>query len=69
MTEGEQELVARLRAGDEQAFEALVARHYGTMLSVARGYVQTRAVAEEANEAKDAAVARTGELFGARLRS
>jgi RNA polymerase sigma-70 factor (ECF subfamily) len=44
---GEQELVARLRAGDEQAFEALVARHYATMLSVARSYVQTRAVAEE----------------------
>jgi RNA polymerase sigma-70 factor (ECF subfamily) len=47
VAEGEQELVARLRAGDEQAFEALVARHYATMLSVARSYVQTRAVAEE----------------------
>ena len=40
-------LVARLRAGDEQAFEALVARHYGTMLAVAQTYVKTRAVAEE----------------------
>src|SRR5215208_4926662 len=40
-------LVARLRAGDEQAFEALVARHYGTMLAVARTHVKTRAVAEE----------------------
>jgi RNA polymerase sigma-70 factor, ECF subfamily len=47
VAEGEQELVARLRAGDEQAFEALVRRHYVTMLSVARSYVQTRAVAEE----------------------
>jgi RNA polymerase sigma-70 factor (ECF subfamily) len=47
VAEGEQELVARLRAGDEQAFEALVARHYATMLSVARSYVQSRAVAEE----------------------
>src|SRR3954466_14948185 len=37
----------RLRAGDEQAFEALVARHYATMLSVARSYVHNRAVAEE----------------------
>jgi RNA polymerase sigma-70 factor, ECF subfamily len=47
VAEGEQELLARLRAGDEQAFEALVRRHYVTMLSVARSYVQTRAVAEE----------------------
>src|SRR3954452_15135706 len=47
VSEDEQELVMRLRASDEQAFEALVARHYATMLSVARTYVQTRAVAEE----------------------
>ena len=40
-------MVARLRAGDEQAFEALVHEHYPTMLSVARGYVRSRAVAEE----------------------
>jgi RNA polymerase sigma-70 factor (ECF subfamily) len=43
----EHALVARLRDGDEQAFEALVARHYATMLSVARTYVQSRSVAEE----------------------
>ena len=43
----EVELVARLRAGDEQAFEALVTRHYATMLAVAQTYVKTRAVAEE----------------------
>jgi RNA polymerase sigma-70 factor (ECF subfamily) len=43
----EAELIARLRAGDEQAFEALVARLYGTMLTVARTYVKDRAVAEE----------------------
>jgi len=43
----ESELLARLRAGDEQAFEALVARLYGTMLTVARTYVKDRAVAEE----------------------
>jgi RNA polymerase sigma-70 factor, ECF subfamily len=41
------EVVARLRAGDEQAFDALVTRHYATMLAVARTYVKTRAVAEE----------------------
>jgi RNA polymerase sigma-70 factor (ECF subfamily) len=40
-------LLARLRDGDERAFEALVDRHYGTMLAVARGYVKSRAVAEE----------------------
>ncbi len=39
--------VALLRAGDEQAFEALVTRHYATMMSVARSYVTSRAVAEE----------------------
>ena len=43
----EVELLARLRAGDERAFEALVGRHYGTMLAVARTYVSSRAVAEE----------------------
>jgi RNA polymerase sigma-70 factor, ECF subfamily len=44
---GERELVARLRAGDEQAFESLVTRYYGTMLAVALTHVKTRAVAEE----------------------
>ena len=43
----EAQLVARLRAGDEGAFELLVAEYYPTMLSVARGYVRSRAVAEE----------------------
>ena len=43
----EVELLARLRAGDERAFEALVGRHYGTMLAVARTHVSCRAVAEE----------------------
>ena len=43
----ETELLARLRTGDERAFETLVERHYPTMLAVARHYVKTRAVAEE----------------------
>jgi RNA polymerase sigma-70 factor (ECF subfamily) len=43
----EQALLERLRAGDERAFEALVERHYSTMLAVARQYVSSRAVAEE----------------------
>jgi RNA polymerase sigma-70 factor (ECF subfamily) len=40
-------LVQRLKAGDEQAFSALVARYRPTMLRVARSYVSTDAVAEE----------------------
>jgi RNA polymerase sigma-70 factor (ECF subfamily) len=40
-------LVARLRAGDEQAFEALISGHYSTMLAVARRHVGSRAVADE----------------------
>jgi RNA polymerase sigma-70 factor, ECF subfamily len=43
----ELDLVARLRAGEEQAFEWLVERNYGSMLAVAQTYVKTRAVAEE----------------------
>jgi RNA polymerase sigma-70 factor, ECF subfamily len=43
----EAELVRRLRAGDERAFESLVDSYQGRMLAVARTYVKTRAVAEE----------------------
>ena len=46
-TTAEADLVARLRAGDEAAFEALVTELYGTMLTVARTYVKDRAIAEE----------------------
>jgi RNA polymerase sigma-70 factor, ECF subfamily len=46
-TTAEADLLARLRAGDETAFEALVAQLYGTMLTLARTYVKDRAVAEE----------------------
>jgi RNA polymerase sigma-70 factor (ECF subfamily) len=41
------ELVARLRAGDEQAFVLLAARHHASMLRLARTYVSSTAVAEE----------------------
>lgn len=44
---GQDVLVAALRAGDEQAFAALIAEHGPTMLRVAQMYVSTRAVAEE----------------------
>ena len=40
-------LIARLRDGDEGAFEAIVESFYPAMLAVARGYVRSRAVAEE----------------------
>ena len=43
----ETDLLMRLRAGDERAFEALVAQHHRTMLAVAHTYVKSRAVAEE----------------------
>ena len=46
-TSGEAELLARLRAGDERAFEEMVESYHGTMLAVARTYVSSRAVAEE----------------------
>ncbi|HXB63771.1 MAG TPA: RNA polymerase sigma factor [Solirubrobacteraceae bacterium] len=41
------ELVARVRAGDEQAFVTLAARHHSTMQRIARSYVGSDAVAEE----------------------
>ena len=41
------ELVARLRAGEEQAFVTLVARHHAAMLRLAGSYVSSPAVAEE----------------------
>jgi RNA polymerase sigma-70 factor (ECF subfamily) len=43
----EDALVARLQAGDQRAFEALVATHHGAMLAVALSYVRRRDVAEE----------------------
>jgi RNA polymerase sigma-70 factor (ECF subfamily) len=45
--EGQAELVAALRAGDEQAFASLIEELGPSMLRVARMYVSTQAVAEE----------------------
>ena len=45
--EPEVELLRRLRAGDEQAFVALVERYNGSMLRLALSFVPSRAVAEE----------------------
>lgn len=41
------ELVARLRAGDEDAFRVLVARYHPSLLRLAQTMVPSRAVAEE----------------------
>lgn len=41
------QLLARLRAGDEQAFVALVMRHHAAMLRLASSFVASPAVAEE----------------------
>jgi RNA polymerase sigma-70 factor, ECF subfamily len=41
------ELVARLQAGDEQAFVTLVDRFHAPMLRLAGNYVSNRAIAEE----------------------
>jgi RNA polymerase sigma-70 factor (ECF subfamily) len=40
-------LIRRLRAGDEEAFATLVDLHHAAMVRLARGYVRSRAVAEE----------------------
>lgn len=41
------ELVSRLRAGDERAFAELAGKYQNTLLSMARGYVPSNAVAQE----------------------
>jgi RNA polymerase sigma-70 factor (ECF subfamily) len=45
--DSDSELVSRLRAGDEGAFAELAGKYQGAMLSMARGYVPSGAVAEE----------------------
>jgi RNA polymerase sigma-70 factor (ECF subfamily) len=45
--DGDVELLARLRAGDEEAFLELVAHHNGMLLRLAGSFVSSRAVAEE----------------------
>lgn len=43
----EADLVARLRAGDEEAFRVVVSRYHTSLLRLAQTMVPTRAVAEE----------------------
>ncbi|MBH0203666.1 MAG: sigma-70 family RNA polymerase sigma factor [Nitrospira sp.] len=44
---GEVVLLARLRQGDESAFDELVTRHHSVLIRMAMGYVADREVAEE----------------------
>ena len=43
----DEQIVAALRAGDERTFRELFERHYPAMKRLARGYVESDAVAEE----------------------
>jgi RNA polymerase sigma-70 factor, ECF subfamily len=43
----ESALIARLRAGDEDAFAVLVSKYYGSLLRLAMSFVSERAAAEE----------------------
>jgi RNA polymerase sigma-70 factor (ECF subfamily) len=44
---GESALFARLRQGDEEAFNELITRHHSALIRMAMGYVADREVAEE----------------------
>lgn len=44
---GDEELLSRLRAGDETAFATLVEQYHAPMIRLATAYVPSRAVAEE----------------------
>lgn len=47
LTKAEGTLIARLKRGDEGAFDDLVNQHHGTLIRMAMGYVADREVAEE----------------------
>jgi RNA polymerase sigma-70 factor, ECF subfamily len=47
MADEDSELLARVRAGDEQAFVLLISRHHAAMLRIACSFVSSTAVAEE----------------------
>ncbi|MFN0096514.1 MAG: RNA polymerase sigma factor [Dehalococcoidia bacterium] len=47
-TAAEDELISRLKAGDEAAFAALIDLHHGALVRLARSFVPTREAAEDA---------------------
>jgi RNA polymerase sigma-70 factor, ECF subfamily len=59
-------LLARLRAGDEEAFETLVHRHDGSMRRVARAFVRTPAAADDVVQETWLAVIRGLDAFEGR---
>jgi len=63
---GEAELLARLRAGDEAAFSAVVRAHHASLCRVARTVVGSDAVAEEVVQDTWLAVVRGVERFEGR---
>jgi RNA polymerase sigma-70 factor (ECF subfamily) len=62
----DEQLLDRLRAGDEQAFVALVSRHHDSMLRLARTFVSSNAIAEEVVQDTWLGVVRGIERFGGR---
>jgi RNA polymerase sigma-70 factor (ECF subfamily) len=46
-TKAEDQILAKLRAGDEGTFDQLVNQHHGALIRMAMGYVADREVAEE----------------------
>lgn len=65
-TDEDRELVARLRAGEEQAFVELAARHHAAMLQLASSFVSSPAIAEEVVQDTWLAVLRGIDGFGGR---
>jgi len=47
LTKAEDTVIARLKRGDEGAFDELVNQHHGALIRMAMGYVADREVAEE----------------------
>ena len=64
--DGDAELLAGLRAGDEDAFLALVARHHAKMLRLASSFMPSRAVAEEVVQDASLGVLNRLDGFGGR---
>ena len=47
LTKAEDTVIARLKRGDEEAFDELVNQHHGALIRITMGYVPDREVAEE----------------------
>jgi RNA polymerase sigma-70 factor (ECF subfamily) len=62
----DEQLLQRLRAGDEQAFASLVNRYHGGLMRVARSYVSTREAAEDVVQDTFVAVVKGIERFEGR---